>query len=217
MSKRSVLALLVVGAVSASVLWGVLLSRRSSSSEASTEADRGGRNPPAREGSIGAVASEVRALRAELAHVRAELQATSAGAAVQAAAKTELAADAPSGQRQQDLDVNALRAGFQAVFEGQATDWAWANQQQGEIASAFKKLPQPGARLDKVECRQSMCRVDARFDSARARQTFLNESIGAPPFDHGGFYHTNYETEAVTLFLAREGHSLPSLEPDLAP
>jgi hypothetical protein len=216
MNKRSVFAVVVVAGLSAyAVSSGVTAGGRSSSKQAKAQAERSGGNPSAGKGSVDGLASQVRALRAELTQVRTELLATRAN--VQAAARPQPAMDAPAVQQQQALDMAALRAGFDAAFEAQASDWAWANQKQREIASAFDKQLRSGAHLEKVECRASMCRAHMRFDSSEARQAFLDDGIGAPPFDQASFYQTNYETEQVTLFLAREGHALPSFEPDLAP
>jgi hypothetical protein len=88
-----------------------------------------------------------------------------------------------------------------------------ARGEENAVVAFFATDSAKGAHLEKAECRESMSRIRVRFDDSSAHAHFLT-NMGSPPFDHGGFYRTDEATGAFTLYTAREGRTLPSVQPE---
>lgn len=163
---------------------------------------------------LSAVLGQIESLKAQVENLKAEHAASLALPAASAAepptaepASTESAEPPP----QPPLEYAAVAASYEAIFDGERTDSAGAVADQRAISDLFARGVE-GATLQKAECRVNMCRVNIQFSNAAARQKFISGGIGQPPFDHGGFFHTDETTEAFTLFSAREGSTLPEVQ-----
>ena len=111
-----------------------------------------------------------------------------------------------------ELDGPAVATQLEELIAEQPIDRGWAGGEERTLSEFFRSLaPGDGAHLEDLECRNSMCRVQIHFDDEHARQRFTDDRIGQPPFDHGGFYHSDAETGAFALYTAREGHTLPDV------
>lgn len=163
-------------------------------------------------------ASELQLLRAEVATLGEQLRARSPAAA--ASTKPEAApadgdverAPAPAAP-QAVSDPATLQASYDAAFERELPDAAWARNEERTIVAFFGTDAAPGALLERVECHESMCRMRIQFQNPAAHQRFMI-NLGSPPFDHGGFHRTDETSGALTLYTAREGRSLPTVEAD---
>jgi hypothetical protein len=113
------------------------------------------------------------------------------------------------------VDAKFVHERFDAVFAAQPVDWSWARNEERTLADFASKVIDSGSRLEKVECHESLCRTRLSFKDANAHDAFLTH-IGAPPFDHGGFFQYDPESGVFSLFTARAGRALPSFEPELA-
>lgn len=165
-------------------------------------------------------ASELQLLRAEVATLGEQLRARSPAAA----ASTKPEAPPADGDADADRDPApaapqavsdpaTLQASYDAAFERELPDAGWARNEERSIVAFFGTDAAPGALLERVECHESMCRMRIQFQDPTAHQRFM-VNLGSPPFDHGGFHRTDETTGALTLYTAREGRSLPTVEAD---
>ena len=110
-------------------------------------------------------------------------------------------------------DPATLQASYDAAFARELPDAGWAHNEERAIVGFFDTDAAQGARLERVECHESMCRMRIQFQDPAAHQRFMT-NLGSPPFDHGGFHRTDETTGALILYTAREGRSLPTIEAD---
>jgi hypothetical protein len=157
------------------------------------------------------LASEVQRLRAQVAVLQAEVHASRTAPA--APDRAPAVREEPERQ-QPPLEPAQVQERYQSLFEAEVVDTNWARDEERSVVGFFGSEANRGAHLDKVECRESMCRILVRFDDPGARSGFIAQ-MGSPPFDHGGFYRTDEATGDVTLFTAREGRALPDVQPDV--
>ncbi|HYP76716.1 MAG TPA: hypothetical protein VER12_12200 [Polyangiaceae bacterium] len=154
---------------------------------------------------------DLQLLRARVAGLEAELRTPRAspvtGAVVDAAART---IDNPTLSRRLPGPAT-LQAHYDVMFANEKADLRWAPEQENAVLAFFASVPTKGVRLEKAECRESLCRIRVHFDDRGARTQFLT-NIGSPPFDHGGFYRSDEATGALTLYTARAGRTLPSVD-----
>lgn len=165
----------------------------------------------AREANLSA-ASEIADSQLLRARVEAQLRALPTAEAVPVARVVE----APTRVLDPDLarrlpSAAVLQSHYDAALAAERADARWAPAEESVVLAFFASDAAKGARLEKAECRESMCRIRVRFDDHEARARFLTK-IGTPPFQHGGFYRTDDASGIFTLYSAREGRTLPSLD-----
>lgn len=163
-------------------------------------------------------ASELQLLRAEVATLGDQLRARSPAAAASTQAEAppadgELERDPAPAAPQARSEPAALQASYDAAFDRELPDAGWARNEERAIVAFFGTDAAQGARLERAECHESMCRMRIQFQDPAAHQRFM-VNLGSPPFDHGGFHRTDETSGALTLYTAREGRSLPNIETD---
>lgn len=115
--------------------------------------------------------------------------------------------------------TDAIRDRMGEIFASERLDEGWDGAELARLEKALPALLPPGSRIDRVECRSTMCRIesthaglDAFVDFARAafsRETRVNEgpffaSVSAPPVAG--------QPVSTVAFIARKGHILPMPE-----
>ena len=155
-------------------------------------------------------AEDLQLLRARVAGLEAELRMPAPAAPL--VAGTARAIEPSKELARRVVEPAMLQAHYDAVFSAENPDKRWAPVEENAVAALFSTDSAQGARLEKAECRESMCRIRVHFDDPGARTHFM-ANIGVAPFNHGGFYRTDEATGAFTLYTAREGRSLPSVDP----
>lgn len=161
-------------------------------------------------------ASELQLLRAEVATLGDQLRARSPAASTKPEAPPadgELERDPAPAAPQAVIEPAALQASYDAAFDRELPDAGWARNEERAIVGFFGTDAAQGARLERVECHESMCRMRIQFQDPAAQQRFM-VNLGSPPFDHGGFHRTDETSGALTLYTAREGRSMPTFEAD---
>jgi hypothetical protein len=99
-----------------------------------------------------------------------------------------------------------LHARLDLAFANERTDATWARSEERAITD-FVSQAAPSAKVEKLECRSEMCRIELKFESESALGGF-RAKLGAPPLDNGGSYDT--EGTQFTYFAPRKGHSCRS-------
>jgi hypothetical protein len=161
---------------------------------------------------LSAVLGQVESLRAQVENLKAQhasLILPTASSTASPTAEPALIASAGAAAPP-PLEYAAVAASYETLFDAERTDSAWSVHEQRAIFDLFARGVE-GATLQKAECHEDMCRVNILFSNTAARQKFISGGIGQPPFDHGGFFHTDETTGAFTLFSAREGRALPAV------
>lgn len=106
-------------------------------------------------------------------------------------------------------DGPAVNRRYDQRFEAQVVDSAWAPSEARSLR-AFIDVSAPGARVEALECRSSMCRARLGFADRKDRQAFLT-SVASPEFAPAAYVSTDAELGKVTLFTARSGQDLPDV------
>jgi len=206
--NRSGIVALSAGLLAATVgvCWLVAgMSQRAQQASPKARAESGS-DPDA----LRAVLGQVQSLKAQVEGLEARHEAS---VTLQAATPAPTTEQAPSAvpAAPPPLESAAVAASYETIFDQERADSAWSANEQRAISDLFARGVE-GARLQKAECRENMCRVSVQFTTAAARQKFISGAIGQPPFDHGGFFHTDEATGAFTMFSAREGRTLPAVQ-----
>ena len=73
----------------------------------------------------------------------------------------------------------------------------------------------PGAKIEALDCRSTMCRLRVWLPDETALTAFRNQ-VGQPPLDRGGFFRMHPEKHTFSFVTPRaRGHRFPTLlEPE---
>jgi len=101
----------------------------------------------------------------------------------------------------------------ESTFREQPTDRAWAQPAEGRISTGMHQLLQNPAKLISVECRESLCRMEASLGSAEESDQILRRMVEEEGIWSGAIsYHRTTDTDGnvkVTAYLVREGYARP--------
>lgn len=163
---------------------------------------------------------------AALLELRRELAATKLLAAAAAQKNVPDVVSAPNatamkevGPEPADVSFGTQQAAIEERFRGEAYDRTWsADARQRATKHLSTNLP-PGSRLGVVECRQSLCRVEATHADLAAHQAFLRAAFMSPSLGWDGasmaLLDEARSRDGIVLtiaYLAREGNDLPTGE-----
>lgn len=109
-----------------------------------------------------------------------------------------------------ELDVPALSLRYEATFYAQPADAAWARTEVHAVSTAIANTTAGAARIRNVDCRQSLCRIEADFPEESDQDAFM-QRLGMPPFDKGTFVEST--AGGIVLFTGREGTPFPVPDP----
>jgi len=164
--------------------------------------------PALDDGASEQLATQVVRLQRELGSLSSRVQ-LEVERARQAAEQGEPAEAQPTeAQALADIDPAVVRGHYEQLFDEQSVDDAWSRAESTAITQHFVGGAVSGIELRRVDCRTNMCRVELRVADDAKRGPFLRD-IGLPPFQHGGYYHNDLESDEIVLFSAREGSPLP--------
>jgi hypothetical protein len=97
--------------------------------------------------------------------------------------------------------IAARRDQLQTRFAAQAVDRAWASDAQRALGDDLATHATPDVRIQSVECRTSLCRVDLAPTSSEAAQGFVQSWIRHRTWTGPGF--VSGDGDAVVVFVAR--------------
>ncbi len=100
---------------------------------------------------------------------------------------------------------------YQATLQSEVPDTAWSQMAEEQVMSSLSEANDKLLTTD-IECRESLCRLNV----ARANGATDDETMDAfdTHMEWAGEMSMTYDpkTGEAVVYLAREGHSLPSLE-----
>jgi hypothetical protein len=107
--------------------------------------------------------------------------------------------------------VREVAVGLADALERETVDASWAEETEAAIAEVLGEETFRNLELTRVECRRSLCRVDvAVADAEHDAEERIGQLTEVGPFRNGGFADFS-NPDAVGMFIARKGHTLPSL------
>lgn len=116
-------------------------------------------------------------------------------------------------ERPPRVGAEARVAHIQAVFEGEPTDSSWADATEASIRLAGDRLGLGGSRIDSVQCRATLCRAEVLHDSEDEFEAFAHTfPMAVPQLPRATMkrLQTDGGLERTIVYLAREGHPMPS-------
>lgn len=164
------------------------------------------------EHALRAVRGELRALRSEMAVLRAQ-QASSRVAATDPSPEKPAAAHSDVPGFEAEAEPDALQAEVDETFDHIQEVKGWESRDHAWAAAIETKgretLQVPGATIEQLECRSSLCEMRVRFDDEMARETFLGSLAGELGRELPSV-RWRHEGNLTTIFLARAGHPMPN-------
>jgi hypothetical protein len=176
--------------------------------------------------------AEVARLQAQVARLQGELAAERllvarrAAEPVAAVPPAHPAAAVPSGEGavaaerapSPDLTSGQVAAQMDERFYAEPARTAWGAEAGPRALAAFRNLAGASA-VGRVECRETMCRIEVTHDSLEVFQSFAR-AVGPRLVDvlWNGSYSAQVTEQsanhvASVVFYSREGHDLPALGP----
>lgn len=134
--------------------------------------------------------------------------------------KTEPAATAPSPQARSGQGTRPTPLSeWDASFDGETRDAAWASRMEADLATGAARLK--GSKLQKVECRTTVCRLDFVFDGPLPMQTFDSDLNGvfreaklmsgtSGSYGHG--VRSDEDAHTATVFVTKPGYMPPEAD-----
>jgi hypothetical protein len=103
---------------------------------------------------------------------------------------------------------------YQRALDGEPRDEAWAAQTDAELRRGAERLDRevfPSTEIAATDCRSTLCRIEVRQQTLAEQAAF----VGSMPLSMRAFGRKHDESagEALgwTLFVVREGYSVPKL------
>jgi len=155
----------------------------------------------------GSALDELAPLRQRLSAVENELRRSrsSEGSQAQEAVVDEAE---PAAAPHPPLSPAAVHQSLDARLLEERADPTWAPREEQSFKAFFADAARAHGQLTGVACRETLCQLRVRFKSAAERGRFEQEQLGTPPFDQGGFLHTDETTGELLLYTARAGQQL---------
>jgi hypothetical protein len=112
-----------------------------------------------------------------------------------------------------------IHARFDARFNEERRDEAWAGTSQRTATSRISAVLPATSKLQSIECRASMCRIETTHEDAGHYRNFVRDGFLDPntaPWN-GAYFSTAVPDPdsgklVATAYLAREGESLPDIQ-----
>jgi hypothetical protein len=105
-----------------------------------------------------------------------------------------------------------------AIFDAEPVDTNWARATQRDLAGKLRELAGSSSRVQTVDCRNTLCRVELSHDNGEASGGFLRSFMRSHAWSGNGMaVHGEPDPKGrvtLTLYLAREGAPLPEAEPE---
>lgn len=208
----------IVGILAAVIFVGSRFGNRKIS--APREAPSGSSNA-ARSADIATIDDEA---REEIAKLQRELRAQSAKITALSAQSTKtIEPDTAEDHKDEVPETTPARSPAQqaALLEEQmaseGSDAAWSRAAEGQIRDKLEGRVIEGLRGAGVTCAATLCRIDAEFDTVKARDFGLRELATSVPWGFDGFYRADPSDERkMSFFVTRKDHALPTYQDAIA-
>lgn len=122
--------------------------------------------------------------------------------------------DQPGPDEEDDVEIQEYVTRIDSLFVAEAFDPYWSRNEQINLRESLDTSLSTSSRLESIECRETMCRVQLEHSDETAHeeteQRFLRSTR-----DMDGFADVSPGQDGslhVTYFLMRAGHQLPPVQ-----
>jgi hypothetical protein len=140
--------------------------------------------------------------------------------------ETQAWAEAGTQEVMLEQDIEEQETRLEQAFETEKEDQEWSQRAETSWTQVFQqelvKEEIKGIRLRNIECRTTLCRVELRpTDPAQGAPAFeqdVGELLLFAPWQGSGFgkiENPDGQAPVAMIYMAREGHTLPSLSNQL--
>jgi len=178
------------------------------------------RSPGAAEPGGGALRAEVSAMRGAVQQLgrtnaslqrdldRAAAERAAADAAREAASETaRVEAEDPTAP---DREASEMASRSDAKLRGEPVDKGWSREKHEQIAAFFARPPLTGTKLEAVDCRTTMCRVQLAHASNDDRKRFIQSFSDLAGPTGMVFAHIEAADDLeIEVYVTRDGVALP--------
>jgi hypothetical protein len=113
-----------------------------------------------------------------------------------------------------------VRDGLETIFQSDPYDPAWSQRTTETLTRGVHAVLPPGSRLQRVECRGTLCRIETSHADLEAYTVYTKDAFQGPKtrVATGGVFQTVVgepvpdQPVVAVAFLAREGNELPDVE-----
>lgn len=116
-------------------------------------------------------------------------------------------------EKQREAASQAQQALLENSLKRQSKDKAWVSGAQSKLSSAYSAAASKGVHFVDADCRSTMCQVKIELDQAnKSSERELQNLMEKPaPWSGTRMMHMDRNSGTVTMYMMREGHSLPTL------
>lgn len=122
---------------------------------------------------------------------------------------------AKGASRPGSAPVEAMIANIDAHFSDEHTDRAWSSDRSNFIRDTVKPFIQDGVDLRSVDCKATMCRMEAVFSDDELYREFVSNVVHSDACREC-FYtkvgNTPDGRPIMNMYMSREGRPLPRIE-----
>jgi hypothetical protein len=164
-------------------------------------------------------AFEKRERDAAISELRAARDAAERSGPIMQRASSAIRSDGQSQERKSATGSD-MRDQYQRAFAGETADATWAGAAERLAADRLKATVPAGSIVRTIECRTSLCRIETSHADPSSSQKFVHNTFMTPsmsPWNAAAFSallepSAEHGPLRLVSYLAREGHSLPSVE-----
>jgi len=127
-------------------------------------------------------------------------------------------ADSEALRAQEAQQVEAKQKFFKDAFQGEPTDPKWGQKAQTSLQEYYASAAEKGVSVIDTECHSTMCRVKLSVDQAgpKGQKQLMDTMNKRTPWPGYRNVHLDTTTGEVTMYMSREGSTLPDWQSDSA-
>lgn len=99
-----------------------------------------------------------------------------------------------------------------SLSDGQ-DDPQWSSSAESSIQTAFSSQTLESVNFTDANCGSTLCKIDLSLTGDKSPGESYRDILDQVPWQGHGFVNINEETGDVQLYLAKEGHKLPKIDP----
>jgi hypothetical protein len=116
----------------------------------------------------------------------------------------------PTMDQEASIAEQSLR--LDARFTAEAADVRWASDTSRTITDDIQKASSRDVRIDRVECRASLCRAELAMTSLEAGNAFLETWVRQTTWQGSALFAPDPEAKRMVIYLGKVGTTLAQLD-----
>lgn len=118
-------------------------------------------------------------------------------------------------EQEQEVSLAQQSAKLETRFAGEAADARWASEATRTITEEMQKAVSRDARIERIECRASLCRAELATTSQDAANTFAETWVRQTTWPGAAMFAPDTsrpDAPRLIVYLARQGTGLASVD-----